>query len=213
MISLSAAKTSVVSRCFPVSLWRSGKKLDLCLWFWYIRIFCCACFLGWKGKVLKTQLFLPQHQTYPKTLKNMTVSYKLPHHSTPDHSSTFCFRKKVPRSTSFGVRALTWWVGWRRGAPGQSPSHKSSGTPWMPRTAAAHLAGHLPPQAGERCHQCIGRKQCPGQHPNQLQPSQWRSQRQWRTKQGSTRSPHQQMLPVVSPRWPRSKLLRFQCLL
>ena len=121
-------------------------------------------------------------------------------------------RKKVPRSTSFRVRALTWWVGWRRGAPGQSPSHKSSGTPWMPRTAAAHLAGHLPPQAGERCHQCIGRKQCPGQHPNQLQPSQWRSQRQWRTKQGSTRSPHQQMLPVVSPRWPRSKPLRFQCL-
>ena len=75
----------------------------------------------------------------------------------------------------------------------------------MPRTAAAHLAGHLPPQADGRCRQCIVRKQCPGQHRNRSLPSQWRSQRQWQTGQGSTLSPRQRMLPVVSPKWPRSK--------
>ena len=108
-------------------------------------------------------------------------------------------------------RALTWWEGWRRGAQGQWPSRKWSGTPWRPRTAAAHLAGHLPPQADGRFRQCIVQKQCPGQHRNRSLPSQWRSQRQWQTGQGSTLSPRQRMLPVVSPKWPRSKLLQFQC--
>ena len=91
-------------------------------------------------------------------------------------------------------------------------TRKSSRTPWRPRRAAGHLASHLQPQAGGRCHQCIGRMQCPDQHPNRWLQGQWRSRRQWRTGQGSKRSPHQRMLPVVSPRWPRSKLLQFQCL-
>ena len=91
-------------------------------------------------------------------------------------------------------------------------TRKSSRTPWRPRRVAGHLASHLQPQAGGRCHQCIGRMQCPDQHPNRWLQGQWRSRRQWRTGQGSKRSPHRRMLPVVSPRWPRSKLLQFQCL-
>ena len=91
-------------------------------------------------------------------------------------------------------------------------TRKSSRTPWRPRRAAGHLASHLQPQAGGRCHQCIGRMQCPDQRRNRWLQGQWRSQHQWRTGQGSKRSPHRRMLPVVSPRWPRSKLLQFQCL-
>ena len=67
---------------------------------------------------------------------------------------------------------LTWWVGWRTEAPMQWPNHKWSKIPWRPKTAAAHLASHLPPQADERCHQYIVQKQCPGQHRNQWPPNQ-----------------------------------------
>ena len=91
-------------------------------------------------------------------------------------------------------------------------TRKSSRTPWRPRRVAGHLASHLQPQAGGRCHQCIGRMQCPDQRRNRWLQGQWRSRRQRRTGQGSKRSPHRRMLPVVSPRWPRSKLLQFQCL-